>query len=633
MLDHALAYLARGWCVVPAKAASKYPRIKWQEYQNRLPTEAEVREWWSRWPRAGIALLTGSASGLVVVDVDGRKGASTAGHDLTCLMSKTPDGYHLFYEQPPGAKLARNSTNTPSPGGPADIRGEGGIVLLPPSRHQDGDRYAWVLQGEPNEIPDWLDRVTNEAPKNKPKAKAEKTWLTDAIAGKVEPGTRNDTAARLVGYYKHNGLNDEVIRALMVAWNQSLPEPLDEREVLSVVESIDRTHARQAEADARKAADGDEKAANSADPRDKAAGKKPPAFRLTPYQTYMKKHAKWDTRWIFDGWLPDETIAMLVAAPGSFKTWLEFDMAVSIAGGFPFLGHKPGRTGPVIIVQQEDSPGDIVDRISTMHFVKAGLAKPRLLKDKTVVVEFPNDVPIFFHEESSLRFSDPGVMEEFRKKIEAIKPVACFIDPLYSAASAESFMAESVQSMLPLKQWRTEYKTSFILAHHTNKGGTTVRSRQRMWGSQLLNGFLEMGLQVHRPDEFSEWIVVERHSKSGGAIPALKLAYNIDTGDAWRYDVDVTRLTPPEVQELLDVDQDKGKTSRRTAKPATLSALARKVLDAVETRPGTEEALSARLSVPREDIGGALAELMRNSHITQVGDKYATIVDAASVAV
>lgn len=70
MLSKAMEYLSQGYSVIPLKS-DKTPRlVSWKEYQDRLPTEAEVETWWQTWPSAGIGIVTGKISGISVVDVD-----------------------------------------------------------------------------------------------------------------------------------------------------------------------------------------------------------------------------------------------------------------------------------------------------------------------------------------------------------------------------------------------------------------------------------------------------------------------------------------------------------------------------------------------------------------------------------
>ena len=69
MLRAALSYLARGWSVIPA-GMDKRPRGAWAEYEERQPTEEEVRAWWARRPEPNVAIVTGAVSGIVVLDLD-----------------------------------------------------------------------------------------------------------------------------------------------------------------------------------------------------------------------------------------------------------------------------------------------------------------------------------------------------------------------------------------------------------------------------------------------------------------------------------------------------------------------------------------------------------------------------------
>jgi hypothetical protein len=51
--------------------SSKRPLIsKWGEYQNRRPTEEEVKKWFTDFPSANIGIVTGKVSNIVVFDFD-----------------------------------------------------------------------------------------------------------------------------------------------------------------------------------------------------------------------------------------------------------------------------------------------------------------------------------------------------------------------------------------------------------------------------------------------------------------------------------------------------------------------------------------------------------------------------------
>src|SRR5688572_12316145 len=72
MLGVALDYRARGLSVVPQAPGEKKPYVKWKPFQVEPPTVDDLEDWFGRcFPDAGIALVLGPVSGLLVVDVDG----------------------------------------------------------------------------------------------------------------------------------------------------------------------------------------------------------------------------------------------------------------------------------------------------------------------------------------------------------------------------------------------------------------------------------------------------------------------------------------------------------------------------------------------------------------------------------
>lgn len=178
LLDCALDALAHGLAVVPpAQDGTKRPDGRWKTYQQRLPTEEEIRSWYSTNDRTGIGVITGAVSGnLEMLELEGRAMEENVGDDfadlaaaagLTDLVDRINAGYcettpsgglHLLYRvQGPVAgnlKLARRPAAPDeleqNPDDPIRVlietRGEGGYVVIAPSHgtvHPTGNE--WVL--------------------------------------------------------------------------------------------------------------------------------------------------------------------------------------------------------------------------------------------------------------------------------------------------------------------------------------------------------------------------------------------------------------------------------------------------------------------------------------------------------
>ena len=70
-VETSLSYLKAGLSVLPANIELKFPALpKWNIYQDRLPTESEVRTWFGG-DQKGMCIVTGKVSGnLEMIDFD-----------------------------------------------------------------------------------------------------------------------------------------------------------------------------------------------------------------------------------------------------------------------------------------------------------------------------------------------------------------------------------------------------------------------------------------------------------------------------------------------------------------------------------------------------------------------------------
>lgn len=186
------------------KQRGKHPRLGgWQEKAST--EEAQVREWWGRWPTAGVGIATGATSKVWVLDVDGPE--AMAWYDAQCVANgltetlgvRTARGAHLYWRWP--EVMVRNAQGI-APG--VDVRGEGGYVCAPPTVHRSGHVYAWINEPgftrEAALAPAWLLDMVKEKPKAPvPKAVHVPTrvpWSRDAADRELARVLRLDPHAR-----------------------------------------------------------------------------------------------------------------------------------------------------------------------------------------------------------------------------------------------------------------------------------------------------------------------------------------------------------------------------------------------------------------------------------------------------
>jgi len=232
---------------VVCEAPGKHPRIvQWPE--NATTLTGMIRSWWRRWPEANIGLVTGEASGLVVLDVDPRHGGEIALEELEKQFGDLPatvtaetgsGGRHLVFRHP-GHRVP-NSAGALGPG--LDVRGDGGYIVAPPSLHASGRRYAWegalhLMNMEPAPMPGWLmERVTR--PERGVLTPFPKSPLSSLVMTGVREGQRNNSLARLAGHLFRHRVDPYVSMGLLKSWNDAnCNPPLTESEMMRTIDSI-----------------------------------------------------------------------------------------------------------------------------------------------------------------------------------------------------------------------------------------------------------------------------------------------------------------------------------------------------------------------------------------------------------
>lgn len=166
----ALGYAARGWAIFPAPVGTKKSHKKAAfsngERWGQTKRPGVIKRDFRRWPDANIGLPCGRRNGIWVLEADTPKGhdvdgikslrALEAKHGRLpkTLMAQSPTGsLHYYFAYPVGLTIS-NSASKIAPG--VDVRGEGGMVIAPPSIKPGVGRYVWINSAPIVAAPAWL---------------------------------------------------------------------------------------------------------------------------------------------------------------------------------------------------------------------------------------------------------------------------------------------------------------------------------------------------------------------------------------------------------------------------------------------------------------------------------------------
>jgi len=174
MVDDDLKCSCRLGADCPEKSRGKHPRLPaWQTAATAAVDRIE--HWWGQWPDAGIGIATGPASKVWVLDCDGDDAIAwyrdqcRAQGLVRTVGVKTGRGRHFWFEWPGGDGVNIRNAQGIVPG--VDVRGDGGYVIGPPTRHRNGARYELLTAAPydvaPRQAPAWLIELVREKVKVK----------------------------------------------------------------------------------------------------------------------------------------------------------------------------------------------------------------------------------------------------------------------------------------------------------------------------------------------------------------------------------------------------------------------------------------------------------------------------------
>lgn len=377
-----------------------------------------MRTWLNRKPTPELGIATGTASRVVVIDVDPRDGGLDSLAALEAELGPLPEtvtaasggpdgGEHRYFRCPEGGL----PSTILAPG--LDVKADGGYVRAVGSIHPSGGVCAWIVPPEERKLAaldaPWVARIAGVVPSAK---------------GKIPEGARDVKLTSLAGSLVRAGMGERTIEAALQAVNErECDPPLPAKQVAKIARSIASRDARRVSAPEPRSAE------------DLVRTELP------------------EVREIVERILP-AGLALLTSRPKIGKTDLAASLAVELATGRQVLGDLAAASGNVLGLFLEDNERRLRRRFTTvrngralerLHWVTAW---PRLDAGGADAIEAQLD-------------KLPGTVLVIVDTLEAIRP-----------ARGKNAYADDYASAASLKRIADERNIAFLVLHHDRKAST-----------------------------------------------------------------------------------------------------------------------------------------------------------------
>jgi len=511
----------RGWCIIPLSLQSKKPLVGWKKYQTEPTTLEEVEDWFENGVRTtsgnvvgtfNIAVLTGSISGIIVLDCDNEKSVEYAvKNDLTSpFVVHTARGKHFYFAHPlHGQRFGNNvggvTRNWPDIEG-LDLRGDGGYVVMPPSMKMRDNKVEHIYHMEVgyglglDDMEDFVWKGTPEsvAPPQVGEFAFGNLNLSGVKVGQIEEslpvydqvkrrvahlghklreGDGTDVwMLRYIGQQVRQGVVEESLLLKVTKFHDDFfddtgftPDQTEtwiNTKIRSVVDMDRRSYPEEYDNEGRRI----------------LKAKEPPRLgRLVPIRGSDVDRlidTLGETSYWSDPVIPSETITQVVGYNGHGKSFFLQGMLVSMASGNESFGPFAQKPAKVLYLDY-DNPS------------------------RTVLYRFRNFINMFGDSGDNFNMWSPslisaddggemnlGTEQGFKLLgdwLEVIKPDIVVIDTVRNAFGGleEANAAEWFKVNHVAKSIRTKFKASVVLVHHRNKPGEGGLGREAGSTAQL----------------------------------------------------------------------------------------------------------------------------------------------------
>lgn len=192
-----------------------------------------------------------------------------------------------------------------------------------------------------------------------------------------------------------------------------------------------------------------------------------------------------ESSWVVDKLMP-EGLTILSAQPGSYKTWLMLDVAISVASGSPLLDTFDTTQSGVLMIDEESSE--------------------RLLQQRLQLLESDVDLPIYFKIGTNFKLDDVQVSDIIKRcKKDNIKLIT--FDSLVRIHDKNENDAVQMSDVFAKVKRFMHEGINVLIAHHNRKGGTGENPGQEIRGSSDILAAVDCHLSLSVKRDFGKKIL------------------------------------------------------------------------------------------------------------------------------
>lgn len=549
-------YAELGWTIVPVNG--KHPLIPWKDLKETTPENVEA--WFKQFGSkiTGFALKTGYVEGVFVLDLESDEDPSRFELPETVRARSGGGGMHYYFNSVGNLQEA-GSINLRRYGISGDFRGDGALIVLPPSIHpKTGKSYEWEIELDIDLLanaPDWLCQIVSENQNGKV------DWNL-VVAEPVEKGSRHNVATSVAGKILHHFPPDDwdsIGYTLLNSWNNTqCVEPLSQTEIDSIYHGLQKKQISQTKSKEKHNL---------------------PRKPLTIGELYELSESQ-RPEFLVEGIIPENSITVIGGHPGSGKSWIMLEIARAVSTGTKFVNEFESKQKTVLVVDEENGFWEMRRRLESLGFSK--------------------ESALHFCCQYEFKLDDEESLEELLGICREQSIGLIILDPLANLHNKDENSAKEMQVVLSALQKFNQIGVTVIFIHHHRKG-VLGASGQNLRGSSAIHGRADSILVVEKSGTDEPLTMTVKHVKSRKGKPS-------DTSQIILLE---DSSTPP-IKLLYGGHAPTNTLKKNSAKEYIL-----KLLESGEMmRKEIIEAVQSEEDIGERNIIGALSELENEKTIT-----------------